>query len=182
MSNFLLPCFDKQLGVWNLESKPVLLTSQQATGGNHLPPDDDLYQRHYFLDPSSIKVKINPDLLPEIESYEVSTDLFYYDQFKGNSNWNNSVMTGLITGGILAYQDEANKFYQVQHGSFTENIRGPIPVPGNPNEDNDLPTITVGGFNKNFVVKVTVTIIPKTGYDKTPIVITRSYIPDYQYF
>ena len=182
LSNFLLPCFDKQLGVWNLESKPVLLTSQQATGGNHLPPDDDLYQRHYFLDASSIKVKINPDLIPEIESYEVSTDLFYYDQFKGTSNWNNSVMTGLITGGILAYQDEANKFYQVQYGSFTENIRGPIPVPGNPNEDNDLPTITVGGFNKNFVVKVTVTIIPKTGYDQTPIVITRSYIPDYQYF
>jgi len=186
LSNFLLPCFDKQLGVWNLESTPVLLTTQQATGGNHLPPDDDLYQRFYMLDASSIKVKINPDLLPEIQSYEVTTDLFYYDQFKGNSNWNNSNVTRPILGGILAYQDEANKFYQLQYGAqsgaFMENIRGPIPVPGDPTQDNDLPSIIVDGFNKNFVVKVTVTIVPKAGYDQTPIVITRSYIPDYQYY
>jgi len=182
LSNFLLPCFDKQLGVWNLETKPVVQTSQHAFGGNFMPPYDDVYQRFYMLDQSSIKVKINPDLIPELQSYEVTSDLFYYNKFKGNENWNNSIVGNKITGGILAYEDSANKFYQMLSGSFYEDIHGPIPAPGNPNEDQEIPSILVNGFNKNFVVKVTVTLIPKVGYDQTPIVITRSYIPDYQYY
>jgi hypothetical protein len=182
ISNFLLPCFDKQLGVWNLESQPIVRTSEKAFGGNYSPPYDDIYDRYYFLDPSSINVKINPDLIPEIQSYQVTTDLFYYSQYKGNYNWNNSVVTHNISGGTLAYQDEANKFYQADFGSFIEQIHGPIPIPGNPKEDQEIPNINVNGFNKNFVVKVTVTLIPRAGYDQTPIVITRSYIPDYQYY
>ena len=175
-SYFIVPCFNSQLGVWNLGSKPKVIAPSTAYGGNL--GDPNIYMRHYYLDHTSIDVKINPDLLSEIDSYEVTSNLFYYDQFKGQTNWINSERSSGMNGKSLVYQDTENQFYS---GNYWEEVYGPTPEPVNPWEDAEVPTTEVYGFNKKFVVKVTVTLIPKAGYDQTPIVITRSYLPEYVY-
>ncbi|WP_295769110.1 hypothetical protein [uncultured Mucilaginibacter sp.] len=180
-NNFILPCYTKKLGVWNLLQKPVVLTSRKATAigeGDH--PEHYQYGRQYFVDLSSINVAINPDVLSEIDSYEVKADLLYYAKFQNNLNWNDvGSGVGMYYDGLL-YDDGQNKFYQ--GSSVSEIFYGPTPVI-DPNGDNDVSTVPAeGAFNKRYVVKVTVTLIPKAGYNQTPIVITRSYLPNYQFF
>lgn len=185
VNNFLWPCFNKQMGVWNLQNTPIVRTFQRALySGEGNAPDVGIYTRHYEIDPASINFVINPDVLTEIDSYEVKTDLFYYSKFKGNINWGGIGSGGNISGGILMYNDGENIFYKTDYSGNTiiESFSGPAPPPNEPGTDADFPTLLIGGFKKNFVVKVTLTLKPKVGYDQTPIVITRSYIPDYQYF
>lgn len=178
--NFLLPCYDKKLGVWNLQTAPIVQTQQKAPyWGEGNAPDVGVYGRNYYLDPNSIQVVINPDLVPEIQSYSVSTDLLYYDIFRNKFNWSGT-NGGEMKGGTLLYNDGQNKFYTADQ--TTEFFYGSPPPPmTDPTKEYDFPTYMTYGFNEKFVVKVTVTIIPKSGYNQDPIVITRSYIPKYQF-
>lgn len=178
--NFLLPCYNKKLGVWNLQTSPVVYTSRTIYLGGE-SNGSGIYSRGYDLDRNSVKVVMNPDLLPEIESYEVKSDLLYYSVFHNKKDWQEAGNDQGFYGGTLLYDDKENVFYD---GGIYEQFNGPgMPPPtGNPNQEVDLPTIDVDYINKKFVVKVTVTIKPKAGYNQEPIVITRSYIPTYKLF
>lgn len=178
-SNFLLPCYNKKLGVWNLESAPVVRTDLKVPF-SHISSDGSygIYLRSYFVVKSSIKVVMNPDVLTEIDSYDVKTDLIYYDKFKGSTTWNTAPI-GSMTNGILAYDDNENKFYS---GVPQELFPGPVAVIDGNTNPRDFPSVEIEEFNKKFVVKVTVTLKPKAGYDQSPIVITRSYLPNYIHY
>ena len=61
-------------GIWNISEKPVIYT---ASG---LDKDGSLYYLPYFLDPTSIKVEINPYILEKAENIHVTSYAVAYPQ------------------------------------------------------------------------------------------------------
>jgi len=171
-TNFLVPYYQKQLGTWNLPHAPVIRVPLKAYSGGG--PE---YTRVISFDHSSVNVVINPDLLTEIDHYEVVSDVVYYKKFKGQTNWeNSSPMFNRIDD--LLYDDGENEFYT----RGIENFSGPVPPYTPPDVPIEMPNIIVNEVDKRYVVKVTVTMYPKTGYNLDPIVITRSYLPTYEFY
>lgn len=188
----IFPLFDKKLGVWNLANKPIVKQSNKAmlngVGDGSYPLY--YYSRWSYLDETSINVVINDDLLPEIVKYEVSTDLIYYKKFDGKLNWRYELdqvngITSSTDQGELIYKDSQNEFYKDFSESFNSHISPDYPsdypnMP--PDQEVGVPYINYPHINNHYVVKVTVKIFPKSPYNQDPIVITRSYLPDYVLF
>lgn len=191
-SAYILPYYNKKLGVWNLNSVPKVkvaknanrgslpnLTEEQAANYNYM---DFPYTRRVSIDPSSINVILNPEVLSEVSNYEVSSSLMIYKKFGGNVNWNPigtpiNYMTK-FREGYLKYDDNTSEISQFS--SFEEyTFRN---IPGSPLVASlyDLPAkLEINDVDNRYVVKVTITLFPKAGYNQEPIVLTRSYIPQY---
>ncbi|WP_137758835.1 hypothetical protein [Pontibacter sp. SGAir0037] len=180
-STYNLPHYNKRLGVWNLATTPVVKEAAQAVlvGQNSY---QYVYNRDVYVDQSSINIVINPDILSEIDRYETKVDLVYYAKFQGELNWNGPEQ-GYGTpppSGNLIYKDDANEFWKI----FGEEIYGgepdyPSTWPSMPSgQILGVPYIRYPYVNNKYVVKVTVTLYPKAGYNQEPVTITRSYIPN----
>ena len=188
----IFPLFDKKLGVWNLLNKPIVMQSDKAmlsgVGSSSYPIY--YYSRWSYLDETSINVVFNPDLLPEILKYEVSTELVYYKKFDGNLNWRYALdqvngTTSSTDIGELIYKDPNNQFYKGYGESITSYASPDYPsdYPNTPpDQEIGVPYINYPYVNNHYVVKVTVKIFPNSSYNQDPIVITRSYLPDYVLF
>jgi len=191
-SAYILPYYNKKLGVWNLNSVPKVkvaknatrgplpnLTEEQAANYNYMAFP---YTRRVSIDQSSIEVSLNPEVLSEISNYEVTSTLMIYKKFGGNANWNPvgtpiNYMTKFREGD-LKYDDDTSEISQFN--SFEEYTFGNIP--GHPMVASlyDLPAkLEINNVDNRYVVKVTIKLFPKAGYNQEPIVLTRSYIPQY---
>lgn len=173
--NTLIPYYQKKLGVWNLEETPILKISRKASATGYDETTGVQWYGRGIQNPKNIKVIINPDLVSEIDHYEVSTSLVYYGQFQGNHDWNGSSPAHTLTSELL-YIDGENQFYKV----YGEKFGGPDIEPIPPGEITPIPYILIDSIDPRYVVKVTVTLFPKVGYVQDPIVITRSYVPTYE--
>lgn len=180
VNNTIYPNFNKKLGVWNLKNTPKVIANKKAF---HYFNDGfgEIYNRYISIEQSSIDVVLNPDILSEISNYTVETDLYYYHRFNNMFDWNGSSSSQMILSyqnKSLAYDDGKNVIYK---DISSEYLYGPTPEPQNDmNTDYEPSHMIYNHLPNNYVVKVTVTLYPKVGYNTTPIVITRSYIPNYQ--
>lgn len=189
VNNSLYPHYNKRMGVWNLGGQPEVKVRRRAYLLDREPVlGFYLYTRGVYLDPTSIDVIINPDVLSEISDYEVSTDLLYYARFDDKTGWDKDSPSGtslnsfLIEKGILnpkpIYDDGSTIIYKHYNTQYKP---GPEPAPEDPTQDNETPVMLTNDLANGYVVKVTVTLYPKSGYTQDPIVITRSYIPTYSF-
>ncbi|KKO92859.1 hypothetical protein AAW12_02705 [Sphingobacterium sp. Ag1] len=179
VNNTLYPYFNKRFGVWNLKKTPKVLMPKTA---QFLEGTNDQYIRSVDIDPSSIQVEINPDLLSEISNYTISSDLFYYEKFNNSLQWNGPSGPGIIYNfnQNLAYDDGKNVILK---NAYAQVFSGPTPpAQTDPTQDYETPLMNTNFTSNKFVVKVTVTLYPKSGYNQDPIVITRSYLPTYELY
>ncbi|WP_420477419.1 hypothetical protein, partial [Noviherbaspirillum sp. ST9] len=144
--------------------------------------------RAFNLDLNSIDVKLNPAIADKIERYEVETKLVYYKRFRGDYDLN-SILPNLTSenqavSGDYIYNDDTkqNETQIIANPSFNLQYIPPF-VEGENWSTSRYDVVCRRGGSipaKGCVVKVTVTLYPKTPYNVTPIVMTRSYLPDYQ--
>lgn len=179
----LLPYYNKKLGVWNLENKPIISLPINALFASNINHDTGEYYRFATIDENSINVVLNPDILSEIDNYSVETDLLFYERFNNVITWNGSptLFQGSFTN---LYDDGETKISRVNYESYLGDAHyDNEPPPGEDDtEDSAIPTKDIHYYDNRYVVKVTVTIYPKAGYNQDPVVITRSYLPTIQLF
>lgn len=174
----LLPARDESFGSWTISSTPVVKYQTFAKGrGQYL-------EQGYSLDASSFNIIINPAISSLLESVSVNSELWYYDKYqKGtipdlepSKNPNYYRLSGLNpspANGTLIYNDAENSFLRsttkikILNEEWIE-FRNPNQV-----------TLDVNAYQPGFVVKVIVTMMPKSPYNTNPIVMSRSYIPRY---
>ncbi|WP_413514114.1 hypothetical protein [Myroides odoratus] len=178
------PLYNHPLGVWNLEESPKINLSVYAFGDESLNGDLVDFSRTVSLDQSSIKVKINPTVLSEIERYEVKTNVFVYKKFQNENNWNNNATTAgfhdhLSFNGTLVYKDAQNEIYSNVGAETYKGVGGPPVSTGQGPFKTPIRHLKKGIYDNRYVVKVEVTLYPKGSYDQDPIVISRSYLPTF---
>lgn len=173
---YVKPYYKEKLGVWNLKKAPVVNIRRKAYYGGEYNHDTSLYSRSATISNSDIEVEINPVVMSEISDYTVETHLFHYSKFQGKTNWNGGTLSFVEAAGRERFNDGETIIYS----NFQETFAGPKAVFLPPGELMEMPNIVVNSVDPRYVVKVTVTLFPKTGYDQDPIVITRSYLPDYE--
>lgn len=180
----LLPIYTSPLGVWNIEKSPIIIIDKVAwehTGGNGYNGVYS-YSQAMYIESGSVKVELNPETQTMINSYNVDSEIIYYEKFNGSTNWNSDSYSEFgIDKGVLLYKDDSNVFYRYPKISYTS---GAAPT-YKPSMDPTVITceahsITTGRVKHNFVVKVTLTLYPKPEYGTQPITLTRSYIPQYK--
>lgn len=192
-SDNIIPSFNKTLGVWNISSTPTIQMSDEAvwvrksyTFPGNLAQYD--YRRKVVLDPSSVNVIINPEVENIISNYTVSTEIVYYDSYEEDKRWGSKYYNGYTSWydmtGISLFSGEGLHIY------LQPDIDQNIPRPSYPinKQVERIDRFGVerwlerncGIFNPNYVVKVSVTLYPKTPYNSTPIIMTKSYIPTYK--
>lgn len=182
-NDHIFPHYDKSLGVWNIDQTPIVKVSRKARlTGNY--NGMYYYSRNVQLDVSSFNVVFNNDILSKISKYEVTQSLMLYNKFQGTSNWSGTAVGWQTTSlNNLVYKDELNEFYKVAFGERYESTAPPTEPPCYPNCPNDqiteMPYVWMNGFDNRYVVKVSVKIYPKAPYSTQPIVISRSYQPNY---
>lgn len=140
------------------------------------------YSRSIYLE--DVNLVINPDLVKDIERYEVSSQIVNYPIFNKKTNWRDGYggSTSLPhIGGDLIYSD-----------TIVQILRAPIPLPYTTNRRSSYQFIgnkcvysphleqVKSIMNGNYVVKVTLILYPKHPYNTAPIVMTRSYLPKYE--
>lgn len=176
----LLPVYNKPLGVWNIEKTPIIIVEKAAwaLGENR---GIYSYSQAMYIDRSSIVVNINPETQEMINKYEVSSEIIYYYKYNGNLNWNNDTYPEYeISKGELIYKDNDNEFYRYPKLNYNGGTPSYDP-PFNPGVIQCMPhNITSGRIKKNFVIKITLTLYPKADYGTDPIIMTRTYIPEYK--
>lgn len=180
VNNTIYPFYNKKLGVWNLKHAPKVFVSKTAYHVISDGLDNNVYVRSVDIDPSSIQVDLNPDVASEISSFTVTTNLYYYEKFNNSLTWNATSSSNLLhyNQNQLIYDDGKNIIYKDMHSEY---LYGPYPVPQtDPNQDYEVPSMQTNFIDNKYVVKVTVTLYPKSGYNPDPIVITRSYKPNYE--
>ncbi|MCL3850553.1 hypothetical protein M1P97_04495 [Parabacteroides sp. GYB001] len=190
----IMPSYNDVFGVWNLSSSPILQMSDEALWVRKpvLSPEYTAqydYRRKVKLDESSIDVVINPVVRNLISNYNVKTEVVYYDLYEGDPKWGQKYYSGYtswlkMTGEGKLYSDDEYIIYR------NPDIDQKVPRPYYPQsgliERVDRFGVErwlergCGVFNPNYVIKVSVTLYPKSPYNTTPIVITRSYIPEYK--
>lgn len=179
------PLYNQPLGVWNLEEAPIIKFAVYAFGDESFNGELVDFSRTVSLDESSIKVKINPSVLSEIDRYEVKSSVFVYKKFQNKNNWNTMTTGGsyrddLRFNGTLVYQDAQNEIYSDVRGESYKGVGGP-PVPtGEGPFKTPIRHLKKGVYDNRYVVKVEVTLYPKGTYDQDPIVISRSYLPKFE--
>lgn len=189
INNTIYPNYNKKLGVWNLKKAPKIMVSSMA---GQVVETNNKYVRNLYIDPASIEVDLNPDLLTEIDNYTISTDLFYYEKFSNDNFWNGSTIVlgnnsinspsyiPLMSPDHLVYDDGHTKLYK--NNTASEYFYGPdFPAQTDPDVDYE-DFMYVYTVLPKYVVKVTVTLYPKATYNTDPIVITRSFKPTYELY
>lgn len=177
----LLPHYNEKLGSWNITNSPKVIIDKRALYAGPYRNDVGLYSSSATIDESSFDVEINPSIIGEIDNYEVETNLYYYNKLNGDSNWipGYSQPQFVTDYNQLIYDDGDTEIYKDAHHFVA---LGPIPIPNSdPTQEEDYPSITLTSHPKKYVVKVTVTLYPKSSYNQEPIVITRSYLPTYEF-
>ena len=161
-------------GAWTLESSPIVKYSKYSNFLESLNEEEDLYDQNYWIDPSSIKLNLNPKLLSSISSYSVYTELWYYHKFQNQLLWNGTILSTplfdeYITDRNIKFRDNENAFYSKVSSVVYSRIR----KSSNPTK------VLMRGYDNRFVVKVYLKIIPKAPYSNEPIIMVRSYLPQY---
>lgn len=172
-----LPGKNNAFGSWGITATPIVSYTKKARGEKNF-----LQQSYYHTTPTVI---LNPAVADAIESYTVSSELWYYKKYQGtglpdiesannpNSNFVQSLVPDIANGETI-YQDAENTF--IRNASIINLINWEWVELRNPN----YIVLDVNGYQPGFVVKVTVTMTPKAPYNTNPIIMTRSYIPTYQ--
>jgi len=174
---------NKNLGVWNLSTKPTIHFSDKVMY-THSIGYRAKYERYIYFDKYQLKnnVKINNDILVHLDKYEISSEIIYYERFNkgylGHSNLSCSLGYPSITGTIIYEEKDKNNII------VNRFLRNPRIIYSDPNTNyNPQRYYDCTGFKKNYVVKVTVTLYPKaSSFNPEPIVSTRTYIPNYEIF
>ncbi|MDT3405462.1 hypothetical protein [Mucilaginibacter terrae] len=137
------------------------------------------YQRDVYLDESSFTLNINPAVLSLIDHYEASYSLAYYEKFQNVYNWREDG-----PGGATSHPESAGPNFQdnenIIHLNFTEVAYSN--KTNDPQDENGDIWMPLNAVNNHYVVKVTVKLFPKAPYNTEPIVLTRSYLPNYTLF
>lgn len=200
-----IPSYDHLLGSWSLASDPVIVFFDEIRWYFlHFFPtsseDEDMEKpkitnkgvykgsRKYFLDEKSIKVLINQDVLNRISSYDLNFQVVRYaslSQIMGNEPIAKKVLSGMYDGPFgwmykFKIEDSPDGGI-VSFRPFFKEIKRIRPTCS---QDGKMNYVSVESYpylepECNFVVKVTLTLYPKSPYNKTPIVMTRSYLPRY---
>ncbi|SBW07444.1 hypothetical protein KL86DYS2_13165 [uncultured Dysgonomonas sp.] len=192
-SDFFYPSYNQTFGAWNLSKSPVMKYSDEtiyfrykSSGGGTASPYTVV--RSFSLDLNSIDVKLNPSISDKIEKYTVKTDLVYYKRFRGDYDLSsvlpNLSHEGQNVSGECIYKDDTkqNETEIILNPSFNL-LSIPNVVYGEDWSSSRVEVICKRGGAipaKGCVVKVTVTLYPKAPYNTSPIVMTRSYLPEYQ--
>ena len=178
------PLYNHPLGVWNLEESPKINFAVYAFGDESLDGNLVDFTRSVSLDDNSIKVKMNPTVLAEIDRYEVKSTVFVYKKFQGANNWNTNASIGsyhsnLSFNGTLVYEDAQNEIYSNVGVETYKGVGGPPVSTGQGPFKTPVRHLKKGSYDNRYVVKVEVTLYPKGSYDQDPIVISRSYLPTF---
>lgn len=187
-SDFFLPSYNEPLGVWNLKEPPVVILSSGAVWVENGECD---YQYTRLVDVAPIReIVLNPAVKECFSKYDISYILMYYDSFGGSKRWGSEMFfpeygytymnyTTPIVGNLL-FNDDGNRFLLNPHTS-NERLRGyPYQAVDYTRRGKVIKFLdNIPIENPNYVVKVTVTFYPKAPYDTTPIVSSRTYIPQY---
>lgn len=188
-TDYFLPSYNEPLGVWNLDSAPVLKMSSGAIWekNDHMSGSNDEYIYTRLLKLGYASVQINPVVLDCISNYTVSYRLMYYESLEGDKYWGKKFFTDYIYAwdhtpgviGIKVYDDNGSIFLDKPYteGPVNYYAYNAVDVSRGKKEmwwKDNLPI-----ENPNYVIKVTVTLYPKAPYNTTPIVSTRTYLPDY---
>lgn len=180
VDNFF-PIYNNLLGVWNITSTPVVKMQKDVMGIRLNPGvEPGTYECHQKvnLDESTVNILINPVVLSLVSKYETKSELVYYHMFNKKTDWGNDVSNiyHYFDGNII-FSDSTNVFYK---GVSTLNYTITDPKLKYTSDSGVKNVILDQGLsNTNFVVKVTVTLYPKSPYNTTPIVMTRTYRPRY---
>jgi len=175
------PNYNDTLGVWNIDKTPIVKLSKKA----YLVGDDGgnfVYRRTALLDNSSFNVIMNPEVLANINNYEVSKEIIYYKKFHGINDWRGHSASSWGPIGDLIYKDSLNEFYRYAGEIITTDTEPDYPecYPEMPvGQLMEMPFIWQSAINNHYVVKVSVKLYPKSDYNTDPIVISRTYLPDY---
>lgn len=86
----VLPYYDKPLGVWNIDVQPTVKWGEYVYKTSTLNAlkyqQGTFYVQNYQLDESSFNVKINPDILQDVEVVSIEKKLYYYYNYTGKTN------------------------------------------------------------------------------------------------
>ncbi|WP_025124372.1 hypothetical protein [Myroides odoratimimus] len=85
-------------------------------------------------------------------------------------------------GGELIYNDNENVFYRYASYENYDAFSKRTPLQPGEIDTEDYEEIDLNNIIKpNYVVKVRLTLFPKSKYNQDPIVLSRSYIPQYSF-
>lgn len=181
-----LPSYNKPLGVWNIKSAPILRVSKYSDQTFDIidskcneKGEEMLYgyksvDNYVFIKKDEIEVELNPEIIDKIEKYETEVSIVangnitpdinhrysssYYIGKKIGSNSVESISSAIRYRTVTSTRDEWIFAKDMRKVKFTRK---------------ELPIYV--GLNDNFHVKVTVTLYPKSPYNTTPIVSTRTF-------
>lgn len=185
-SDYFLPSYDEPLGLWNLAAPPTVAFSSGAIWEKYDGASSYTYTRIVKANP--VSVVINPYAEKYFSKYTVSYQLMYYKRFDGSDEWgknynnydySNSKYIPPIEGKKV-YDDGKNIFISNPYFSFAgvgEHHHNAVDWSRKEHEIWFLDNVPIE--NPNYIVKVMVTFYPKEPYDTTPIVSSRTYIPEY---
>ena len=227
-SDSFLPSYDEPLGVWNVEKLPTLYKSAYAELGfseweyyytNYtdfkVRHSDDLFPVHaeelYYYYPDSLKIKINPAVLKDIDRYEVEIRCICEIKDTQGNKYNPDKMSGVsyqVKGGVdYLYTDSciiledtpiattldnysgirafaATGVYP-HHSEIPEDLYYRIQENGYVNYpviiDGKRYDISPIHLNGEFYYKVMLTLYPKAPHNATPIVLMRTFKPEVKY-
>ncbi len=186
-----LPSYNKPLGVWNIKTTPVLRVSNQGmkdfrilerkreTTGEMMYYGFEYITNYIGVDDDAIEIVMNPDILNKIERYDKEVKvivneeknfpedhLYGFTYYQGNQIGEHYVESG----GFDSYAAlRALTVYSSDKWITDKELRELKLGQGKYNWP------VVANFNRDFCIKVTVTLYPKAPYDTTPIVTTRTF-------
>ena len=186
-----LPSYNKPLGVWNIKTTPVLRVSNQGmkdfrilerkreTTGEMMYYGFEYITNYIGVDDDAIEIVMNPDILNKIERYDKEVKvivneeknfpedhLYGFTYYQGNQIGEHYVESG----GFDSYAAlRALTVYSSDKWITDKELRELKLGQGKYNWP------VVANFNRDFCIKVTVTLYPKPPYDTTPIVTTRTF-------
>lgn len=188
-TDYFLPSYNEPLGVWNLAETPVVALSSGAIWSKY--DDESMYSYTRLVRANPVNVIVNPVAMKYFSKYEVLYTLMYYEKLGGDLYWGknkffpgyyytNSRFATPIVGKEVCRDDDGNVFLDDPHCSYdkVDDYNFLAKDYGRRHKEvwflDDIPI-----ENPNYVVKVMVTFYPKAPYDTTPIVSSRTYIPQY---
>lgn len=185
-SDYFLPSYNEPLGLWNLTEAPTVSFSSGAIWEKSEGSSSYTYNRIVKANP--VNVIVNPYAEKYFSRYTVEYRLMYYKRFDGDDNWgkeyndfyySNSQYIPPIEGKKI-YDDGKNVFLDspyFSYGGVYQHHHLAIDCSREEREIWFLNNVPIE--NPNYVVKVMVTFYPKEPYDTTPIISSRTYIPQY---
>lgn len=200
----LLPSYNEPLGVWYLKEQPKITGTTQRLFHNQSKDEKGYYTGYLAmssiskLDESSIKVVINPAILPFIEKYEVSAKLIIQTKtppsltrkiqvFLDDLRYRTWLTYTPYTYG-KEYYSTADSLYTLMPtnaGEFIGYAIAGVKKLHLPQKGYDLlcgpypyrPMLPQG----DKLVRVSVTIYPKAPYNSDPFVSTRTFKPVFDF-